>query len=106
MPEHLFIEEKHSLEEKKYKKTQVSVTKMKIISLQSSKSFEFRQHRQRLPNEYLNVLIIKMGLYKKVTLVSFLMNHKNWHSLLFKNNPLNFEHMVHLPTNTKTFLIL
>lgn len=26
--------------------------------------------------------------------------------MLFQNNPLNFEHMVHLPTNTKTFLIL
>lgn len=85
------------------KKIQVSVTQLKIICLQSSKHFEFRKFRQQLPNEYLNDLIIKMGSYEKVILVRFLMNHKNWQGLLFKNNPLNFEHMVHLPTNTKHF---
>lgn len=46
---------------KKYK----SVIRLKIISLQSSKSFEFGKYTQQLPNEYLNDVIIKMGLYEK-----------------------------------------
>lgn len=87
---------------KKYK----SVTQLKITSLQSLRALISENIQKQLPNEYLNDLTIKRGLYEEVTLVSFLMNHKNWHSLLFKNNPLDFEHMVHLPTNTKTFLVL